>query len=193
MARTKRTDRERTLERETLVWEMRLRLMSHEKIAEELTQIERKRNPDTKPIDRTTITKMLDRISKRKDAEMDRLVSVMRHEHTAMLEKMAHEAMEAFYASKQPAKDAQKLNQTGRGTTEKSRVQTQNADPRFLTEARSTLKDIREIWGAKAPDQTEITGKLSVGRELTDEELEAIARRSGGRASEAQTVKEKSS
>jgi DNA-binding MarR family transcriptional regulator len=192
MARTRNTNKEITQHHEMRAFELRQQLWTHERIAKELG------------VERSTVTKMLKRINKRYSDKLEDEVKRIRAEHTLHLEHMADEAMQAWLASKQPAKDARRRKTVRRGEEEENRVQTQNADPRFLAEARAALADIRDIWGADAPSKlapTDPTGEKEFGQDagISDEQRAArIAalfdaartRRAGPAAGDGQTPME---
>ncbi len=145
MARTRNTNKEITQHREMRAFELRQQLWTHERIAKDLG------------VERSAVTKMLKRINKRYSDRLAEEVKRIRAEHTLHLEHMADEAMQAWIASKQPAKDARRRKTVRRGEEEENRVQTQNADPRFLAEARAALADIRDIWGVDTPSKFSLT------------------------------------
>jgi DNA-binding MarR family transcriptional regulator len=157
MARTHNTNKEVTQHKEMRAFELRQQLWTHERIAKELG------------VERSTVTKMLQRIGKRYSEKLEAEVKRIRAEHTLQLEHMADEAMQAWSASKQPAKDAKRRKTASRGEVEESRVQTQNADPRFLAEARAALADIRDIWGADAP--TKVAATTPDGKQPDDNDI----------------------
>lgn len=161
----KRQNHEQTVERERRVWELRQQWWTHERIAEEVG------------IDRSTVTKMLGRISKRYSEMLLTEVDRLRVEQVVRLEYMADQAMQAWASSKQPAKDARRRKRTGVDEVEENRVQTQNADPRFLGEARAALGDIRKLLGLDAPAKiapTDPSGDKEYGNgSLTDEQRAA--------------------
>lgn len=157
MARTRNTNKEITQHREMRAFELRQQLWTHERIAKELG------------VERSAVTKMLKRISRRYSDKLEEEVKRIRAEHTLHLEHMADEAMQAWVSSKQPAKDARRRKTARRGEEEENRVQTQNADPRFLAEARAALADIRDIWGADAP--TKVAATTPDGKQPDDSDI----------------------
>ena len=140
----RKPNREESLERETRAWELRQKLWTHERIAAELG------------VDRSTITKMLGRVWTRRNNTQQERIDAFREEHTAMLEHIADEAMQAWSASKAMKKDARRRKQAGK-EYEENRATSKDADPRFLTEARSALAEIRAVWGVDAPRKTALT------------------------------------
>lgn len=142
----RKPNREESLERETRAWELRQRLWTHERIAAEIG------------VDRSTITKMLGRMWTRGSKRQQERVEAYREEHTAMLEHIADEAMQAWSASKGMKKDARRRKQADK-EYEENRATSKDADPRFLSEARSALADIRAVWGVDAARKTALTNE----------------------------------
>lgn len=90
------------------------------------------------------------------------------------------EAMKAWEKSKEQAvtvrrKGVSLESDTKAGAISLPAVETtettvwQCGDPRFLSEARAALREIREIWGANAPIKVEHSGELRVAGETVEE------------------------
>jgi hypothetical protein len=150
-------------ERERRAWELRQKFWTHERIAAELG------------VDRSTVTKMLARVSRRILDTMQSEVAAMKAEQVSQLTFIADEAMQAWNASKQPAKEARKLTRKTRKVADdetQMKSKDQNADPRYLATAMQALTDIRAIMGLNAPTKvapTDPTGEKEHA-ELSDAE-----------------------
>ena len=161
--------REVAVERERRAWELRQKFWTHERIAAELG------------VDRSTVTKMLARISDRFWSSISGQIAAMKGDQVSQLMVIADEAMQAWESSKRPAKNAKKVTRKRGGSAgghtagagsahgsygrssgasggtddEETLMQSndQNADPRYLASAMDALGDIRKIMGLDAPSK----------------------------------------
>lgn len=134
---------ESTLFKEEQAFKLRVQGWSQPQIAEELQMTQQ------------GVSKALKRITKRFAKQFLDDVKVIKHEQVAQLENVAHEAMEAWYKSK----EAHKKNHTkvkgaatkeGAKSAETNRFEEdQYGDPRYLGEFRKAKEDIRKILGTQ--------------------------------------------
>lgn len=148
--------REVIRERERRAWELRQQGATHDRIALELG------------VDRTTVTKLLARLSQRYLATIQEEVGAVKGEQVAQLSYIYDEAMQAWSASKQASKvvgkrvkkvNAAKGGSDGEEVT--TRVQDEDGDPRYLQTAMSALSDIRKILGADAPIKANVNANVT--------------------------------
>ena len=138
--------REQRIEREKEAWELRLQGRSHSQIAEVLG------------VDRTTVTKLLQRVRKRKQAKTDGDVDQHRSEQIARYEKIYEESMTAWEASKQASKTAIRKKITGgkfAGEEESIKVEEAHGDPRFLATAMNSLAQLQKLVGVDTQPRPE--------------------------------------
>jgi hypothetical protein len=128
--------------REELAWSLRARGRTQEEIAAELE------------IDQSSVSRMLQKVAKRRLDQLPELVDEQRSLIHSRLELLFCEAMTAWQAGK----DAGKGN------------------PRLLDVARGVISDLRKLYGIDAPEK-HIVG--AVGGDLTPEKREEILRRMG--------------
>lgn len=154
-----------TRNREKEAWELRQRFWTEQRIADHLG------------IERSTVSKMLDRVERRLAEELAQAALPIKSRQTAQLEHIASEAYEAWERSKEPAELERvvtaetsvvggalgddgpvevTLPAVETRTTNESKGQT--GDPAHLNTAMKALADIREIWGLDAPKKNEHSG-----------------------------------
>lgn len=181
--------REVILAREQQVWALRQQLWTHERIATALQ------------LDRSTVTKILGRLSARYAKSLADQVDAVKGAQIAALEHLADEAMQAWERSKLDAETTTTKTVSLKGPGEDAvampaeettlKRQGQTGNPAHLAEVRGALADIRKILGLDAPTKQEHTGKDGGPIEhtqLTDEEraarlaalLDAARARRGG-------------
>ena len=99
-------------------------------------------------------------------------VDKVKAEQISQLAHMADESYQAWERSKEASKLVrQKDNHNGVETTKEAREQ--DGDPRYLSETRKALEDIRKIVGADA--RIKIDARFSDLEKLSDEELQQRA------------------
>ncbi len=163
-----KTNKEQQKEREKVVWGYRMRGWTHEMIADEIG------------LERSTITKMLGRLSK---VALSELTETVIEEKVAQLGQLRHtvaEAMAAWERSKQVDKTMTTRNAQG---VEKGRtvtlpggevtvkVQETDGDPRYLEVANKARADIRKLLGLDAPTKVINLDRLE---SATEDQLERI-------------------
>jgi predicted transcriptional regulator len=137
-------------ERERVVWSLRQKCWTQERIAEYLE------------ISQSAVAKILLRLNQRYSKELNEDIERVKTEQLAQLEHIADEAMQAWERSKEAAKTVRvkkglgRDNQDGEQTNE---ARDQDGDPRYLTVAMKAKEDIRKITGSDAPTKSEISGK----------------------------------
>ena len=166
-------------EREARAWELKQQLWTDERIAAELG------------VDRSTVTKALQRVERRVLAHLEDSISQLKVRQTAQLEYLAAEAVSAWEASKRPAETTRTVIERAEtpadddaraGEARKPEVivkttltvKGQSGDPRFLNAAREALADVRKLWGLDAPQRIELT--KDAGSQLPDKLEEAFRR-----------------
>ncbi len=163
-----KVNKEQQKERERVVWNYRMRGWTHEMIADELG------------LERSTITKMLGRLSQAASKELTSTVIEEKYAQLAQLRHVIAEATEAWERSKQVDKTmTTRNNQTterGKTTTLPGgevtvRVQETDGDPRYLEVANKARADIRKLLGLDAPTKIINLDRLD---NATDEQLERI-------------------
>lgn len=142
--------RDSALDLEQKAWELRQQLWTHERIARYLG------------VDRSTVTKALQRTSRRIIRELEGKQSEVVAQQVEQLTHIADEAMQAWNSSKQPEKDSKRIKGSPRGDAEENRLKSQNADPRYLVVAMSALENIRKLMKLDSVN-VEHTIKLSPG------------------------------
>jgi hypothetical protein len=186
--------REVTIARETRAWDLRQQGWTHERIAADLG------------VDRSTVTRILGRLSARYMAALAKDVDQVKGGQIAQLEYIADEAMQAWERSKAPGVTRTRKTVTLKNKTDEGlvsvpaveltrRVEYQVGEATYLSTAMDALGAIRKILGADAPAKIEATGKDGAPLhpdhavkwdELTDAELDAIiAAAERGRAASA--------
>jgi len=142
-------------EREVQAWTLRQKLYTHQRIADELG------------LERSTVTKILQRVTKR---ALNGLSEDIREKKIAQLEQLEHiadEAIQGWHRSKEATKNVSRRTskKAGRfasgGENEETLIQTsdKDGDPRYLETAMKALADIRKIVGLDAPKAVEVSGK----------------------------------
>ncbi len=141
-------------EREVQVWTLRQKFYTHQRIADELG------------LERSTVTKMLQRVTKR---ALNSLADDIREKKVAQLEQLeyiADEAIQGWHRSREAQKNVSRrtTEKAGRltgGKREETLIQTSDmdGDPRYLETAMKALADIRKIAGIDAPKAVELSGK----------------------------------
>lgn len=162
------------LERERRAWDLRQQGLTHERIAAELN------------LDRSTITKMLGRLSVRASKNMMEMVIEEKIGQIARLNHIVDEAMQAWERSKETAKTVRRQQADAaaqeegdvEGSARKKKVTTttlvqdQDGDPRYLDVAIKAMNEIRKILGLDAPAKN-LNVDLST---LTDEQLDRLVK-----------------
>src|SRR5262249_36475761 len=109
------------------------------------------------------VSLMLIRVEARCLEEMSKRVGGIKAAQTNALMHIYREAMDAWERSKQASKVMTRtLEGKGEGAEGQGgrvRIKDQDGDPRYRDTAKSTLADIRKIWGVEAPKETRLTGK----------------------------------
>ena len=141
-------------EREVQVWTLRQKFYTHQRIADELG------------LERSTVTKILQRVTKR---ALNGLSEDIREKKIAQLEQLeyiADEAIQGWHRSREAQKNVSRrtTEKAGRltgGKREETLIQTSDmdGDPRYLETAMKALADIRKIAGIDAPKAVELSGK----------------------------------
>ncbi len=162
-------NKEQQKEREKLVWSLRMKGWTHEMIADELG------------LERSTITKMLGRLSLAASKELTDTLIEEKYAQLAQLRHVVAEAMEAWERSKQVDKTMttrnqqatdKKGNQTALPGGEVTvKIQESDGDPRYLEAANRARADIRKLLGLDAPTKIINLDRLD---NATDEQLERI-------------------
>ena len=135
MPRTGRVTKEIARAREERAWELRLKGLSHAQIADHLS------------VERTTVTKILQRVRKRVQAKVDQDVDQHRSEMIAKYEKIYAEAMVAWEASKGQSKTAIQKDSEKFGKETSVKVEEEHGDSRYLQAAMGALKDLQKLVG----------------------------------------------
>jgi hypothetical protein len=161
-------NKEQQREREARVWKLRNIGYTHERIADEIG------------VDKSTITKMLQRLSLKASKALITEVVEEKYAQIGMLRHVVEESFDGWERSKQSAKvmtTRTPTRQAGEGapaakpTDATVRVSDQDGDTRYLTEARAALADIRKLMGLDSPSKL-----MSINLDsLTDEQLQRIA------------------
>lgn len=142
-------------EREVQVWALRQKFFTHQRIADELG------------LERSTVTKMLQRITRR---SLNALGDDIREKKVAQLEQLeyiADEAIQGWHRSKEAQKNVSRRTSeksgrlVGGGKREETLIQTSDmdGDPRYLETAMRALAEIRKIAGIDAPKAVELSGR----------------------------------
>lgn len=143
-----------TRAREAQAWELRQRCWTEQRIADEIG------------VHVATVSRMLDRVERRLAAQLQEQALPIKARQTAVLERVAAEALAAWERSQQDAelvrvtekwvvpKDGADPYQVSDKTTER---RGQAGDPALLAAAMKALADVREIWGLDAPKRTDLT------------------------------------
>lgn len=145
------------------------------------------------------VSRYLKSISNAASKEMADSVEQYRIEVHATLEYVLQQALDQWRKSLEPEQlvsetrreiESRRTNTEGEPemvgdaeVTTKQQVKEKTGNVAFLREARATLKDLRDLWGMDEASKLDITTKgeqLSKSvKELTDDELAAIIRKSG--------------
>lgn len=155
--------REILRERERRSWDLRQKGWTHERIAVELN------------LERSTVSKILGRVSKRYNDHIIEAMAEERATQVARLNLIVDESMRAWERSKTPTKKARKQHTgtaVGTGTElVETRLEDRDGDPRYLDTAMKAMADIRRILGLDAPLKS-----LAVDlKTLTDAQLDRLA------------------
>lgn len=130
---------ETTLKKEERAFKLRIKGWSQERIAKNLNMTQQ------------GVSKALKRITKRFSKQFLGDVTHIKNEQIAQLENSAHEAMTAWYKSKEKHKIKKtkvKGSKEGAQAAEKlDEERDQYGDPRYLSEFRKAKEDIRKIYG----------------------------------------------
>lgn len=144
-------------EREQQSWALRQRGFTHQRIADQLG------------LDRSTITKMLGRLSARVNAKLGQEITEHKMAQLEQLSFIIDECMQAWERSKESQKSvSKKTTDAGKLTGRKAEeilMQTEDQDGniRYITEARAAMADIRKILDIDAPirNKQEISGVIN--------------------------------
>lgn len=120
------------------VWDLRQQGWSHRRISETLG------------VERQTVVRILDRIEKRELARLSKRVSHQKAAQTGWLESWIDEAVQAWEASKQPARRVT-VRKDGDGEATVTQVETREGDPAYLDRAIRLAGELRRLWGLDAP------------------------------------------
>lgn len=161
--------REVLRERERVSWDLRQRGWTHERISVELN------------LERSTVSKILNRVSKRYNDHIIEAMAEERATQVARLNLIVDESMRAWERSKAAKKLARKqqTGSSGSGTGSpvrssevvETRLEDRDGDPRYLDTAMKAMADIRRILGLDAPLKS-----LAVDlKTLTDAQLDRLA------------------
>jgi len=160
-----RLNKEQQKQREQQVWSLRSRGYTHERIASEVG------------VDKSTITKMLQRLSLAASKLLISEVVEEKYAQVGMLRHVIEESMDGWERSKQSAKvlTTKTTSNPGEGGSKPSdatvRVADQDGDTRYLSEARAALADIRKLLGLDSPSKL-----MNINLEsLNDDQLQRIA------------------
>ncbi len=146
--------REVLAQREAQAWALRQKFYTHQRIADELG------------LERSTVTKMLQRISARTLKKLSDEVLERTAAQIDQLDYLADEAVQAWHRSKEATRNVAKRTRSAsggfgrRGQTEDTLIQTSDmdGDPRYLDVALKALADGRKLLGINAPERTELSG-----------------------------------
>lgn len=159
-SKTTRAMREK---REAVAWQLSSEGWTHQRIADQLV------------VDRSTVTKILQRVSSRFQGELRDTVLLEKMRQVEILHRIVDEAMQAWERSKGQEKSATRREKEKSGGSKEIET-TQHAeentgDPRYLAEARAAMADIRKILGLDRPMQL-----LNIDfSQLPDDVIDAIA------------------
>lgn len=142
-------------EREVQAWTLRQKFYTHQRIADEMG------------LERSTVTKILQRVTKRALTGLAQDIQEKKAAQLEQLEYIADEAIQGWHRSKESTRNVSRRTseRPGRfasgGKMEETLIQTSDmdGDPRYLDAAMKALADIRKIAGLDAPKGLEVTGK----------------------------------
>lgn len=144
-----RINKEIRLQREKTAWELRQKMWSQDKIAEELG------------ITQSGVAKLLKRLTLRYAESFSEDIETVKAEQVAQLENIAFEAMQAWERSKEAA-NVVRVKRPLQGTSgegeQTKEARDQDGDPRYLATAMKAKEDIRKILGADAPTKLQHAG-----------------------------------
>lgn len=144
--------------REVEAWDLSSQGWTHKRIAEKLQ------------VDRSTVTKILQRVSTKAAQNMLDEAIIEKMRQVELLRFVIDESLQAWERSKEAAKVAtKKTSDKGEEITQQAKEQ--DGDPRYLSEARAAMADIRKILGLDHPLKLL---QLDFGS-LTDAQVDAIA------------------
>ena len=141
-------------EREVQAWTLRQKFYTHQRIADELG------------LERSTVTKILQRVTKRALTGLSEDIREKKAAQLEQLEYIADEAIQGWHRSKEATKNVSRRTseKAGRfvsgGKNEETLIQTSDmdGDPRYLETAMKALAEIRKIAGMDAPKAVELSG-----------------------------------
>lgn len=177
MSAPNKVPKEVTTERDRRAWELRQKGWTTRHIAEELT------------VDHSTICRALSRVETRLAKQFEQDALRIKARHTAQLEHIADEAMQAWERSKLDAEmervtdkdvtldggmEGTKVMLPATETTTVHEKRGQAGNPSFLSEARAAQADIRSIWGLDAPKKTDVTSDGQPVKALIGVDLDKI-------------------
>lgn len=139
-------------ERERNIWDLRQKGYTHTRIAAEMG------------LDTSTITKTLQRLTRRVNAQLEDDMIEQRITQIARLDMIADEALQAWHKSQEADRTVSKRTAQGasmgfkRAPAEEIVVQTKNreGEARYLETARLALADIRKILALDAPVKQDV-------------------------------------
>ena len=156
---------EQKKDREQQVWDLRTKGWTHARIADQIGA------------ERSTVTKMLQRLSLRASKSLMAEVVEEKYAQIGTLRHVVEEALDGWERSKETAKvmTTRTAPKAPAGEAKSSdaivRVSDQDGDTRYLAEARGALADIRKIMGLDSPAKL-----ININFEsLDDEQLARIA------------------
>jgi predicted transcriptional regulator len=147
-----------TRQREKEAWELRQQFWTEQRIADHLG------------IERSTVSKMLDRVERDLAERLAEEALPIKARQTAMLERVAEEAFEQWKRSCEDAeveristKEVNLVNDEDEGAIAIPAVEVkttnerkgQSGNPALLEKAMNALADVRKIWGLDAPVKSE--------------------------------------
>ena len=179
MPRRGRVSKETARAHEQQAWELRREGRTHSQIAELMG------------LERTTVTKILQRVRKRVQSKLDSDVEQHRSEQIARYEKIYAEAMAAWELSKDSTKKtAVRKKVTGgkfEGEEESVKVEEERGDPRYLATAMNALASLQKLVGMDVQPKQEIVDSARVNSMSPEErsaklqDIIAVARDRAGK------------
>jgi hypothetical protein len=150
-----RVKRQITRQREARAWELRQQGWSLRRIAAEIG------------LGHSGVFAILRRVEKRVLAKLNADVEAEKARQFAVLDHILDEALQAWERSREPDKSiTRKVGTNALGAMDPVpgepvllTSRDSDGDPRYLSEARSALADLRKLWGLDAPNKHELAGK----------------------------------
>jgi predicted transcriptional regulator len=151
-------------EREVQVWTLRQKGYTHQRIADEIG------------LERSTVTKMVHRITGRVVNKLDEVVKEQIVIQVEQLSFIVDEMFQAWQRSKEAQKSVSKKTIAGGGRFNKAKgeeltVETEDQDgnERYSAEARAAMADIRKILGIDAATKIEQSGNVGLRVEYVND------------------------